>query len=125
MPQLKRRQAHIDLIPQDHPLLPTALHCIKDNDSQQPAATQLCQTLTALKRTVRYQESSKRDLHQLLREKDTQLLANQETIDELLLANQETLVQKDEHLLANQEQLQANENTISEIQIQQCAILEL
>ncbi len=114
VPELERRQAHINLIPRDHPLLPTALHCLKDNDNERPTATQLCQTLTALKRTARYQESSQRDLHQLLRERDTQLLANQETIDELLLANQETLVQKDEQLLANQEQLQANENTISE-----------
>ena len=29
VPELERRQAHIDLIPPDHPLLPTALHCLK------------------------------------------------------------------------------------------------
>ncbi len=80
VPELERRQAHIDLIPSDHPLLPTALHCLRDNDRERPTTRQLCQALTALKRTARYQESSQQDPHQLLREKDTQLLANEETI---------------------------------------------
>ncbi len=94
VPELERRQAHIDLIPPDHPLLPTALHCLKDNDSKRPTATQLCQTLTALKRTTRYQESSQQDLHHLLREKNTQQLANQETHkNEQLLAKDRELDQ--------------------------------
>ncbi len=82
MPELKRRQAHIDLIPPDHQLLPTALHCLKDNDSERPTATQLYQTLTALKRMTRYQERSQQDLHQLLREKNTQLLAKDRELDQ-------------------------------------------
>ena len=101
--ELVRRQAHIDLIPPDHPLLPTALHCLKDDDSERPTATEFCQTLTDLKTTARYQESSQQDLHQLLREKDTQLQANQETI-----------TQKDEMLIAKDQQLQAKENTIAQ-----------
>ncbi len=111
VPELERRQAHIDLIPPDHPLLPTALHCLKDNDSERPTATQLCQTLTALKRTVRYWESSQRscrqcsqqdlNLHQLLREKDTELLANQEQLQ----AGENIRAQNNEQLLAKDREL--------------------
>ncbi len=36
--------------------------------------------MDALRRTPQYQESSQQDLHQMLREKDTQLQANRETI---------------------------------------------
>ncbi len=103
VPELERRQAHVDLIPLDHPLLLTALQCIKDDDSERPTATELCQTLTDLKTTARYQESFQQNLHQLLREKDSQLQANQETI-----------TQKDELLIAQDEQLQAKENTIAQ-----------
>ncbi len=139
VPESKRRQAHIDLIQTDHPLLPTALHCLKDNEGERPTATQLCQTLSALKRTARYKESSPQNLHQLLREKDEQLLASQhrllasqkqvltyqETIEhkvEQLLEREEALAHKDEQLLANQEtlahtntQLQAKESEIDQL----------
>ncbi len=99
--ELERRQAHVDLIPPAHPLAtpPTALHCLRDSDGERQTATQLCQTLTALKRTARYRESSQKDLHQLLKEKDTQILENELAIQEVL-----------EHKNAR---LQANENTVA------------
>ncbi len=106
VPELERRQAHIDLIPPDHLLLPLALHCLKDNEDERPTATQLCQTLTALKRTARYEESSQQNLQQLLREKDAQL----QTKNEQIQANQQTITHKDEQLLAIRETL-ANTNT--------------
>ena len=58
--EIKRRQAHISLIDTTHPLLPIALHCLKDKDADRPTAQQLCQTLDALKETPVYEES----LHQ-------------------------------------------------------------
>ena len=83
VPELERRQAHIDLIPPDHPLLPTTLHCLKDNESERPTATQFCQILTAQKRTTRYNESSQQNLYQRLREKDEQLLAKEGEVNQL------------------------------------------
>ena len=80
IPELERRQAHMSLIEPTHPLLPIARHCLKDRDVERPSSQQLCQTLDALKRTPRYQESSQQDLLQMLREKDEQLQANRETI---------------------------------------------
>ncbi len=115
VPELERRQVHINLIPPDHPLLLTALNCLKDSDSERPTATQLCQILTALKRMARYQESSKQDLNQLLREKDTQLLAKDEQLlakNEQLLAKDEELQTKDEQLLAKDEQLLAKDEQL-------------
>ncbi len=80
IPELERREAHINLIEPTHPLLPIACHCLKDRDIERPSSQQLCQTLDALKRTPSYQESSQKDLQQIITEKDTLLQANRETI---------------------------------------------
>ncbi len=91
VPEIERRQAHMSLIEPTHPLLPIARHCLKDRDVERPSSQHLCQTMDALKRTPRYQESSQQDLHQMLREKDEQLQANRETI----IQNNEQLHTKD------------------------------
>ncbi len=118
VPELKRRQTHIDLIPPDYPLLLTALHCLKDNEHERPTATQLCQTLTALKRTARYQESSEQDLHQLLREKDEQLLASQQQLQiyqETIEHKFKQLLEKEEALDSTNTQLQAKEREVDQL----------
>ena len=94
IPELERRQAHMSLIEPTHPLLPIARHCLKDRDVERPSSQQLCQTLDALKRTPRYQESSQQDLHQMLREKDEQITQK----DTQLQENQETIMQNNEQL---------------------------
>ena len=54
IPEVKRRQAHISLIESAHPLLPIALKCLKDEAVERPSSQQLCQSLDAIKRTVKY-----------------------------------------------------------------------
>ncbi len=103
IPELERREAHISLIELTHPLLPIARHCLKDRDVERPSSQQLCQTLDALKRTPRYQESSKKNLHQILKEKDEQLQANQHLI-----------IEKDEQIQMREQQLQENRQLIME-----------
>ena len=49
VPELERRKEDIDKIPPDHPLLPTAYHCLKDRDKDRPTAAQICQRLKQLK----------------------------------------------------------------------------
>ena len=105
VPEIERRQAHVSLIEPTHPLLPIARHCLKDRDVERPSSQQLCQTLDALKRTPRYQESSQQDLHQMLKEKDEQLQANQHLI-----------AQKDEQIQEKDTQLQINERILTENQ---------
>ncbi len=112
VPELERRQAHIDLISSDHPLLPTALRCLKDEENERPTATQLCEILTALKKMDSYQESSQQDLHRLLRERDTQLQAKQEQ----LVANQQTIAHINELLAINEDTLEHRNEQILEYQ---------
>ena len=144
IPELERRQAHLSLIEPTHPLLPIARHCLKDRDVERPSSQQLCQTLDALKRTPRYQESSQQDLHQMLlhqmlREKDEQLhvLSNQHLItekdeqiqiseqqhqqlitekDTQLQANRETIVQNNEQTTKKDQQLYTQANEIQTLQ---------
>ena len=102
IPELEKRQAHMSLIEPTHPLLPIARHCLKDRYIERPSSQQLCQTLDALKRTPRYQESSQQDLHQMLREKDEQITQK----DTQLQANRETIVQNNEQLHTQANEIQ-------------------
>ena len=108
IPELERRQAHMNLIEPTHPLLPIARNCLKDRDVERPSSQHLCQTIDALKRTPRYQESSQQDLHQMLREKDEQLQANEQIItekDEQIQAHLDTIIQNNEQLTTKDQQL--------------------
>ncbi len=91
IPETERRQAHIGLIDPNHPLLPIALHCLKDWDLERPSSQQLCQMLDSLKNTAFYERSCQQDEIQLLRNqirvKDKQLHAK----DELIRAKDEQL----------------------------------
>ena len=83
VPEVERRHAHISLIDPTHPLLPIALHCLKDEDVERPSSQQLCQTLGALKDTAMYEESSQQDKGQLLSAKDEQILTQRDKTHQL------------------------------------------
>ena len=57
VPEIDRRQNHICSIDQNHHLLPVALNCLKDKESERPSAQDLCDTIAALKKTYGYCES--------------------------------------------------------------------
>ena len=65
IPEVKRRQAHISLIEPTHPLLLIALECLKDETDERPSAQQLCQSLDALQRTVKYEQCQQQDVIRL------------------------------------------------------------
>ena len=56
-PENDRRKKDINQIESDHPLLPIALHCLKDRDKERPSADELCEQLSLLKKQVRYLKS--------------------------------------------------------------------
>lgn len=56
-PEAKRRKKDIDLIDPTHPLLPMALQCLKDRDTERPPADELCGSLASLKMELRYTHS--------------------------------------------------------------------
>jgi serine/threonine protein kinase len=56
-PETERRKNDIDRIEPSHPLLPIALDCLKQRDTERPSADELCERLAPLKREARYTES--------------------------------------------------------------------
>ena len=53
IPETVRRKKDINLIAPDHPLLPVALACIKEKDTERPSADDICRRLEALKKGSR------------------------------------------------------------------------
>ena len=48
--ETKRRQAHLSLIPDTHPLKPLVIECLKQNESERPPALHLSKQLSELKK---------------------------------------------------------------------------
>ena len=55
--EVDRRQNHISQVDPNHPLLPIALNCLKDKDSERPSAQQLCERVAGLKERSEYSDS--------------------------------------------------------------------
>ena len=55
--EVDRRQNHISQVDPNHPLLPIALDCLKDEDIERPSAQQLCDRVASLKERPEYSES--------------------------------------------------------------------
>ena len=63
IPEIERRKNHISEVDPNHPLLPIALDCLKDEDIERPSAQQLCERLATLKGMSEYKNASKRGNH--------------------------------------------------------------
>ena len=57
--EINRRQNHISKVPPNHSLLPIALDCLKDDDSERPSSHQLCERIADLKGMPEYVDSAK------------------------------------------------------------------
>ena len=57
VPEVERRQNHIELIEASHPLLPLALECIRNDSNLRPCADELCSRLDKLHESEHYIES--------------------------------------------------------------------
>ena len=56
-PETKRREKDLNLVERDHPLLPLALNCLRDKDTERLSADQLSMRITELKPEPRYAHS--------------------------------------------------------------------
>ena len=72
VPEVERRQAHLQLIPDTHSLKPLALQCLK-KEMQRPSALQLSERLSELKQAPQYTES----MHQAQNSSEIQQLEQQ------------------------------------------------
>ena len=94
VPETQRRKMDINLVDPNHPLLPLALHCLKERTTQRPSADELCGRLATLKGEQMYTRSVEQSrepreqsvyvqtLQQQIREMDVELArarANHET----------------------------------------------
>ena len=57
VPEIERRQSHIDLIDPAHPLLAVALDCLKNRGRERPSCHELCGCMLTLKVSPKYAES--------------------------------------------------------------------
>ena len=71
VPEVDRRQNHINQIDPSNTLLSIALDCLKDRDVERPSAQQLCERVAALKITDEYAESV-RDVQTIVTQREMQ-----------------------------------------------------
>ena len=111
VPEIERRQSHIDLIDPAHPLLPVALDCLENNDEIRPSCHELCGQISTLKTASRYTVSVQQsqvnirqhiqDLEQQLHIKDDQL----HTMGDQLYTLSTNLHEKEQAILQQQQQI--------------------
>ena len=121
VPETKRREAHLKLIPDNHPLKSLSLLCLKKKETQRPSALQLSERLSELKQSSQYTESS---IHQTQSDTEIQQLQQQVRGQRILTEARTREVQ--EHQTRNTElqnivedkdrQLQANARLLQENQ---------
>ena len=112
VPELERRQSHINLIPAAHPLRPIALDCIKDRDAERPTAEHLCETLEQFKSTPLY-ASSVQQVH----DRELQLRTQRQTIKmkEQQLQHQRVIIlDKDRQIQDKDRQIQDKDQLIQD-----------
>ena len=83
--EVERRQSHLSLIPQTHPMLRIAVDCLKDTDSERPSAQKICRYLSALKEAPQYGQS----LERRGGERDGEVEEREELIQQLRQDNEE------------------------------------
>ena len=110
IPEVERRQNHISQIDPNHSLLPVALNCLKDKDSERPSAHQLCERVADLKGMPKYRDSARAvedrdDVIQLqaicIKEKDCIISSKEEEIQQL----RQQLHEKDQQMEERERQL--------------------
>jgi len=123
VPELERRQSHIDLVNQAHPLLPVALNCLKDRERERPSAQELCHRLAALKEAPEYGESEQQ-VHRAttdgenvqFREMQTESQERQRQLegkDQIIATKERHLQEKDRTITTKERQLQEKDHIIA------------
>ena len=110
VPETKRREAHLKLIPDTHPLKPLALQCLKKKERQRPSALQLSERLSELKQSSQFTES----MHQTQSSSDIQQLQQQLRSQRILTETKTREVQ--EHQTRNTELQSVVEDKDSQLQ---------
>ena len=138
IPEVERRQSHIDLVNPAHPLLPVALDCLKDRDRERPSAQELCNRLAALKDTPQYHgesvqqgqrattdgervrirelQAEAQERQRELQEKDRTIATRERQLQEkdcTIATRERQLQEKDRTVATNETQLQEKDRAIA------------
>ena len=89
VPEADRRQNHLSLIPNTHPILPIAMDCLKDTDTERPSAQQICRRLLALKESPEYRQSLETREGERDGERDGEIEERDQLIQQLRQENEE------------------------------------
>ena len=118
IPELDRRKEHIDLIEHDHPLLPIALQCIKDQESERPSADKLCEQLSSLKGEARYVQSKDQSstLVQSLQLEIEEIQLRDKALERKIEEHQRELVAFQKKAEEHQTELMAKDQVIQRLQ---------
>ena len=113
--EIDRRQNHISQVDPNHPLLPIALDCLKDEGVERPSAQQLCERVAYLKERPEYSDSvvgaqqetqqlrqllqqlqqiHREESHPTVREKGKQLTPHLQQTDQIAAARERQLNQE-------------------------------
>jgi len=124
IPEIERRKKDIDLVEPAHLLLPMALDCLKDRDSERLSADELCGRLASLKREPRYIHSVEQtrghiqklqqEVDMKSRELERERANHQQSIqekDELLLDRMQVL----EQLVSSRDNVRRRDETIRKL----------
>ena len=121
VPEIERRQNYIQKISSNHPLLPIALDCLKDEDVERPSAQQLSERLASIKDTLQYKASqlgtrvSEEKLDRNSSEDNAQKLEVQrKALDNLLQENNQIISAKDNEIQKLRVQLQEADEVVKE-----------
>ena len=113
VPEIERRQNHICQVDLNHPLLPIALDCLKDNDGERPSAQQLCERVATLKETAKYRNTYEgvKDNHCKNREyEQLRRVLNQK--DAIIAEKEQQLIQCRKELTQQIQQLERDRDQI-------------
>ena len=129
VPEIERRQSHIDLIDPAHPLVPIALDCLKNKDRERPSCHKLCVHMLTLKASPKYTESvqhSQVNTSREGREREIQQSQQIRDLQQQLHSLSDQLHEKEQENQRQQQQIQGNLNlltaTIDQVQQKEAAI---
>ena len=98
IPEVERRHNHISQIDQRNPLLPIALDCLRDTESERPSAQQLCGRLALLRETREYHQENLTHEDTGRREDDVWFIRHMRQVHRLIQEYANHLEEKDRRI---------------------------
>ena len=127
VPEIERRQSHIDLIDPAHPLLAVALDCLKNRGRERPSCHELCGCMLTLKVSPKYTESMQpSQVNTVPRESNRQQTQQIQDLQQQLHTLSDQLHEKEQENQRQRQQIVGNINlltaTIDQVQQKEAAV---